>query len=59
MERRFVSHGNDVGIDTDTEVVALVVCEAAHTELQSSQLPDLMVTFGRDPGRPFRILGMW
>ena len=44
MGERFVSPGTALGMDTDTQNV----------DSQISELPGLMVTLGRDPGRHFR-----
>ena len=53
VEGRFVSPGTSFGMDTDTVVVASVVCEAMNVDLQISELPGLHGDIGSGPGMPF------
>ena len=61
VEGRFVSPWDAFGMDTDTVVVASVMCEAKNVDLQISELPGLYgdigsMCTGQDLGRPFRSL---
>ena len=49
----FVSPRDAFGMDTDTVVVASVVCEAKQVDLQISELPGLCGDTGSGPGKPF------
>ena len=53
VEGRFVSPGDAFGMDTDTVVVASVVCEAKNVDLQISELPGLYGNIGSGPWTPF------
>ena len=57
VEGRFVSPGTAFGMDTDTVVVASVVCEAKNVDLQISELLGLYGNIGSGPGTLFSETG--
>ena len=61
VEGRFVSPRTAFEMDTDTVVVASVMCEAKNVDLQISELPGLYGDIGLGPRTPFwspKICGM-